>query len=123
MELGEATGAREVYEAALSAGGPGTRLRLGLGRALAIGGDEAGAFAAWRAAVAPFDADPAATRPDEYWHAWTLMLELLAARNADGSRTGAIRVQITRLESADAGLGGEPWRTRIGRVRDALPPG
>ncbi len=92
-------------------GGP-ARLGLGLGRALLLAGDDERAFAALREAAAPFDAaEQSATRPEEYWHAWTLMLEVLAAR--EGNRAGALRVHVRRLEGIDPALGGEPWASRI----------
>ncbi len=48
------------------------------------------------------------------------MLEELSSRNTDNARTGTIRTNIKRLETIDPGLGGEPWKSRIGKVRDAL---
>jgi hypothetical protein len=44
------------------------------------------------------------------------MLELLADQNGGGARAGTIRAHIKRLETIDAELGGEPWRTRIRAV-------
>lgn len=96
------------------------RVHLALGRAMLRGGDAAGAFAELRAAAdlfAQVPPPPGAARPEGFWFAWTLMLEILAGQNADGSRSAVIRSQIAHLELIDPGLGGEPWATRIGRVR------
>lgn len=96
------------------------RLQLALGRGL-LAGDEGAAFAAFRELVAPFDGAPAgAPRPEEYWHAWTIMLELLAARGGDSARASEIRVQIRRLQTIDAELGGEPWKSRLVTLRDRV---
>jgi hypothetical protein len=103
--------------------GGGPRARLGLGRALAAGGDDAGAFAALRDLVTPLDAQPpSAPRPDEYWHAWALMLEIMT-RADGGARAGAIRVQTERLSTIDPAWGGEPWHGRIQAVLDGLAGG
>jgi hypothetical protein len=106
-------------------GGP-TRVRLGLARALLRDGDSAGAFAQLRDLATRLDAAPpgmeSVRRPDAFWHAWTLMLETLQAQDASGAKRGTIRANIKRLEGIDAALGGEPWATRIGRIRDAIGP-
>ena len=111
-------------EAKLPGGAP--RVRLGLARALLQGGDSAGAFPQLRDIATRLDAAPAgaeiAARPEAYWHAWTLMLETLLKQDAAGSKRGAIRANIKRLESLDPELGGEPWKARIGRVRDSVGP-
>lgn len=120
VESGTSDDAAGLYRDLLSRGSkvPGgePRVRLGLGRALLADGDEAAGFAALREMVAPLDAGPGA-KPDEYWHAWTLMLEVLAKQG--GERAGRVRVQVKRLESIDPALGGEPWRTRIRALLDA----
>jgi hypothetical protein len=127
LEAGDA-GALAVFkrlqaqEGTLPGGAP--RVRLGLGRAEMLAGSTAGAFAALREAATRLDAPPASgsgpARVDAFWHAWTLMLELLQTQNADGTRSGTIRAQIKRLEAIDADLGGEPWKGRIGKIRGAL---
>lgn len=101
------------------------RVRLGLARALVLSGDRAGAFSHLREVATQLDSVPrpgGPPRAEAFWHAWTLMLELLVELNGDGSRTGAIRAHIKRLEGIDPDLGGPPWQTRIGAVRDGLGP-
>lgn len=120
-DAGRAAG-RAIYRRLLDAGAqvPGgpARLRLGLARAMILDGDNAAAFTLLRDIAAPLEGP--APRPEPYWHAWTLMLELLAAENADGARDGAIRAHLKRLELLDPALGGEPWRSRLAAVRDGL---
>lgn len=126
-ESGDAT-SRQIYESLLKSkseipGGP-PRLHLGQARALLITGDTAGAFAILRDLAAATDAapqgQPPTSRPEPFWHAWTLMLEELSARNQDNTRTGTIRTNIKRLESIDPNLGGEPWKSRITKVQATL---
>lgn len=93
-------------------------LRLGLARALLLAGRRAEAFGMLRELATGLEA--LSPRPAAFWHAWALMLETLAAENADGSRAGAIRTHITRLRTLDTGLGGEPWRSRIRRVGESV---
>jgi hypothetical protein len=122
----EQQGARPMFEELLPAAAtlPGgePRLRLGLGRAMVLAGDTAGAFVELRRVAAALDAPVAngPVRPEGFWHAWAIMLELLEQQNADGSRAGAIRAQIKRLRAIDEGLGGEPWRSRIGAVEEKV---
>ncbi len=117
--------AAAIYKELLPAEGrlPGgaPRVRLGLARAMLLSGDAAGAFPHLREIVARLDAAPAQTpsRPEAFWHAWTLMLETLLQQDADGAKRGSIRANIKRLESTDPDLGGEPWKSRIAKVRDA----
>ena len=126
-ESGDAT-SRPIYESLLKSrsevpGGP-PRLHLGQARALLITGDTPGAFAILRDLAAATDAapqgQPPTSRPEPFWHAWTLMLEELSTRNTDNARTGTIRTNIKRLESIDPNLGGEPWKSRITKVQSAL---
>ncbi len=58
-------------------------------------------------------AAPAAARPDAYWHAWSEMLAIMAARNAGGERSGQIRLRIRQLLTIDPALGGGEWAKRI----------
>lgn len=126
-ESGDA-GGRKVLEDLLArkveVPGSWPRLRLALARSLLISGETPAAFALLRdlssALDAPIAGQPSSSRPDAFWHAWTLMLEELASHNADGARNGTIRAHIKRLETTDAQLGGEPWKTRITAVRDKL---
>ncbi len=48
-----------------------------------------------------------------FWHAWTLVLEILRDQNADAQRTGTILAHIAMLRTLDEGLGQDPWRSRI----------
>ncbi len=66
--------------------------------------------------------DAAAQRDDRFWHAWTLMLEILADRADAGQGAGVqdARAHLGRLRLIDSGLGGEPWSTRLRAVRQRL---
>jgi len=82
------------------------------------------AFALLRDAASRLDA--AAQRDQRFWHAWTLMLEILADRAQAGEGAGVqdARAHLGRLRLIDAELGGEPWRSRLNDVRrrlDSLP--
>jgi hypothetical protein len=129
VEAGEG-GAAPIYQQLLPQGdslpGGPARVRLGLARALLKDGDSIGAFTQLRELATRLDAAPPGAesvhRPDAFWHAWTLMLETLLAQDAQGAKRGSIRANIKRLESIDPAFGGEPWATRIGRIRDAVGP-
>jgi hypothetical protein len=134
-------GARAIYEDLLARAAPvpgaRPRLQLGLARALLLAGDKPGAFPLLHDAAAALDAPtsplegevdrrrrsgegssaPISPRPDLFWHAWTLTLELLAGENKDGSRTGTILAHIKRLELIDPNLGDPPWKGRIEAAR------
>lgn len=120
--------ARRLYAGLLESGAavPGgeARLRIGIARAAMLSGDDAFAFATLKALAASLDvppADPAdSPRPEAFWHAWTIMLEILADRD-DPARTPAIRAHVIRLRSIDPTLGGEPWASRIESVERRLP--
>ena len=86
-------------------------LRLGLARSLLNAGRRADAFAELRSLVESIDARGQRPRPEPYWHAWTLIVEMLAGESADRSAT--IRAHVKRLELIDPDLGGKPWRSRI----------
>lgn len=126
-ESGDATG-RPIYESLLKAKSevPGgtPRLHLGQARTLLITGDTPAAFAILRDLAAATDTapqgQPPTSRPEPFWHAWTLMLEELSTRNEGNARTGTIRTNIKRLESIDPNLGGEPWKSRITKVQSTL---
>lgn len=78
--------------------------------------DERGeAFALLRSIAERHDAE--ARRDATFWHAWTLMLETLAAHGDDAPSATA---HIARLRLIDPQLGGEPWRSRITAVNDKL---
>lgn len=119
-------GARVMYQRLLSDGdvvtGGEARLRLGLGRSLLVGGEPARAFAELRRASELLGErvpeDP--VERDRFWQCWTLMLELLADANEDGSRSGLILAHIVRLETLDASLGGPAWKARIEDVRSRV---
>ncbi len=70
--------------------------------------------------------DAAGQRDGRFWHAWALMLEILADRAQAGEAAGIqdARAHLGRLRLIDGDLGGEPWRTRLNDVRqrlDSLP--
>jgi len=121
-------GGRKIYEQLLpgAADLPGgtPRVRVGLARALLLAGEREAAFVHLRDVAAALDgptAEPGApARPASFWHAWSLMLGLLADENTQGARSGTIRAHIKRLEAIDPEFGGEPWRRRIRRIRDDL---
>ncbi|MEX2219317.1 MAG: hypothetical protein WD749_11245 [Phycisphaerales bacterium] len=123
-------GARDLYEDLLKkdAGIPGgrPRLHLGLARAHLLAADPAAAFPLLQQAAAALDSGPEgaapSSRPEGFWHAWTLSLEVLAGQNRDGSRTGAILAHIKRLALIDPGLGGQPWKQRIEAIRARPAP-
>ena len=105
---------------------PGGTARLDLARArahLAVG-QSAEAFELLRDLASALDA--AGDRTDHFWHAWTLMLEILAQRAAEGqpADADAARANIARLRLLDPVLGAEPWRSRIeaaARQLDSAP--
>ena len=112
VELGS-TGAAALYSDLLqrNAAVPGgeARLRLGLARAVLGGGDAVGAFAQLRDLAERLNAPTAdgRIRADEFWHAWTIMLELSAGRGR------SVRAHAAGLAEIDPELGGRPWRSRI----------
>ena len=123
VESGEkGAGAEYKALAAHEADLPGrfVRVRLGWARALILEGDRAGAFPHLLEVTKQLDAGEGGVRAREFWFAWMLMLELLQEENHDGKRSGVIRANIKRLEAIDEGLGGEPWRGRITKVREAV---
>jgi hypothetical protein len=109
--------ARDLLRRGAMVPGGRPRVQLALGRGL-LGSDALAGFAQLRELADGLEG--AAGRPPEFWHAWTLLLELLTARDGDGSRRGEIRVHLRRLESTDPSLGGAPWSARLSRVRDAV---
>jgi hypothetical protein len=105
---------------------PGGQARLDLARARAhLAVDQsAEAFALLRDLASALDAQ--GDRTDTFWHAWTLMLEILAQRAAEGESADAdaARSNIARLRLLDPVLGAEPWRSRIeaaARQLDSAP--
>jgi hypothetical protein len=126
LDLADATtesgsgASRGVYEDLLKKAAPvpggAVRLRLGLGRAQHLSNDRAGAFATLTSLANELDASTADGRPEAFWFAWTVALEILQSENVGGNRTPTIRTQLARLEAIDPDLGGEPWRTRLGAV-------
>ncbi len=97
-------------------GGAG-RLMIVHARAKRALGDDAGAFELVRDLATRLDA--AGDRPRAYWHAWTIMLEILAMRPDEPSRSGA-RAHLARLRILDPNLGGPPFESRLSRVADSL---
>jgi hypothetical protein len=107
-----------TYKALLAAKSGAAHVRLNLGRAQLASGDSAGAFSTLRALAQGLE--PLRPLPREFWHAWSVLLGILAGQNADGSRSDTIRVQIKCLETLDPDLGGVPWRARIEQIRKDL---
>ncbi len=110
------------HKAIVPGGVPG--LELGLARSKLLAGKDAEAFALLKSAAehtdAPTDSAHPASRPEAFWHAWTLMLETLQKQNGAGDRSGPIRAHLRRLTSIDPAMGGEPWASRLRRVGDAV---
>ncbi|MCB9846804.1 MAG: hypothetical protein H6814_00170 [Phycisphaeraceae bacterium] len=79
------------------------------------------AFAIYRRAAEGFEASGATGEPD-FWRCWSGMLEILSSRGADGAQRERILVQINRLALIDPQFGGEPFRSRIERIRRAMKP-
>lgn len=79
--------------------------RLVLAKAKASVGDEAGAGEELKAVTAR-----AAQGSATWWEAWTLLLE------QSGVEKDEVRAHVFRLRLIDAGLGGEPWRSRLERL-------
>lgn len=123
-EAGEA-GARVLYQRLIeddvSVPGGEVRLRLGLARSLLVADERERAFARLREVTAIMGDTPPDEARDRFWHAWTLVVEMLAEENADGARSGVIHAHIVRLETIDPQLGGPPWRARIDAVRSQTP--
>lgn len=98
------------------------RARLVLARAHIAAGDDAAAFALLRSAAMDLEPGIVADPPpspdvhDTFWHAWTLMAEILGRSHDDRAR---LLLHIRRLRTIDPDLGGSPWRQRIeASVRD-----
>jgi hypothetical protein len=106
------------------------RLRLNLGRAQRLAGRPGDAFATLRVLVEEADvrvvaggwgdAASSTVRSPVYWEAWAEMLEILAADNAGGQRSGTLRTQIARLRVLDPALGNARSRSRIEAVARAV---
>ncbi len=115
-----------IRAAALKETIPGGQARLDLARArahLAVG-QTAEAFELLRTLASSLDAS--GDRTDMFWHAWTLMLEILAERAGQGESADAdaARTNLARLRLLDPVLGAEPWRSRIeaaARQLDSAP--
>ncbi len=97
--------------------GGADRMTIVNARAKRALGDDAGAFELVRDLATRLEASP--DRPRAFWHAWTIMLEILADRADDASRTGA-RAHLARLRILDPNLGGPPFESRLSRVADSL---
>lgn len=63
--------------------------------------------------------EPAADRNRDFWHAWAIMLEILADRD-DADAHARATAHLARLRLLDPDLGGPPFSTRLQRVRDKL---
>lgn len=97
---------------------PDGRHALGHARALAACGDDGAAFAVLRDLTGSMP-QPADADPGLFWHAWTITLEILAARAGQAADEQARRTAAAhtlRLHDLDPALGGEPWNSRLRAV-------
>lgn len=93
------------------------RFRFALAHAQLKAGDRAAAFVTLREVAEALEAEAgSASRPPDYWRAWSEMLEIQQALNARGERSADILVQIARLELIDPQLGGAAYAPRIRAV-------
>ncbi len=92
---GHLADARAGFEAVLASQPQDAIALLGLGETLLAAGDDAGAFARFRA-LAEAERDPALPGRGALI-AWTRMLEILSRQNTDGSRTAQIQREAARL--------------------------
>jgi len=130
LELGRtdpAVIAADLLPHAAQIPGGEARLRLIRGRALHLAGDPEAAFAELRRVTELLprpptgENGPADARARAYfWHAWTLLVEILEGQNHGGTRTGAIRARLAWLRQIDPNLGNEPWRARLERVQERV---
>ena len=63
--------------------------------------------------------EPSGDRSRDFWHAWALMLEILADRD-DADAHARATAHLARLRLLDPELGGPPFGSRLQRVRDKL---
>jgi len=103
------------------------RAKLDVGRLQRLNGRRDAAFQTLRGVADALEPPPAApgqstaSQPSWlFWSAWCELLEMLAEQNAEGGRSGAIRLQLARLSIINRALGGGEYRTRLERVRDDL---
>ena len=98
--------------------GSSWRLR-GLGESnLAAGRDEP-AFAAFRDLAQSLEVGQDFGR--DYWHAWTRLIEILARRNHDASRSADIRREIQRLGRLPSATDHPECIARLRAIEAALP--
>lgn len=95
---------------------------LNLARALAHAGKHDQAFALLRQVATDSDAPTTdgQARPTRFWHAWTLLLEATLDQPRNPRRDTSIRTHLVRLQTIDPNLGGQPWKSRLERIQDAL---
>ncbi len=94
-------------------------LLRGLGEARLAAGDPERAFAAFREIAEGLEA--VQSYNDDYWHAWTRMLEILAARPDAKERGASIRREITRLRAMESAKQHGECVERIAQVESRLP--
>jgi tetratricopeptide (TPR) repeat protein len=112
--------AAECFEGALRESPTDTGLRRGLGESRLAAGDDAAAFAAFRAVARVYESR--GEHPRDYWLAWARMLDILARRPRTPEGAASIRREIARLRSLDAALDHPDCMVRIRAVEDALTP-
>lgn len=87
-----------------------TRVRFGYARALLLEKKPEEAFAILLEITQQLESQT----PQEFWHAWTLILETLQQQGDE--RAAAATTHIKRLKALDEKLGGKPWSQRIAAV-------
>lgn len=93
-------------------------LALGLAESLILQGRDQSAAARLRRIVAGLPT-PVPDHPDDFWRAWTLLLETTARHN-DGTRDGELRARLAWLTDLDPALGSQPWRDRLETIARGL---
>lgn len=118
LASGEPAEAIPIIESLIERRGRTRPLLRILAEARFAAGDHESAFAIYRDLVSA--AQSAGRYDATFWSGWSRLLQILAARNEDGSRTGSIRREINRLRRLDENLGGEPFRSRIEAIESEI---
>jgi tetratricopeptide (TPR) repeat protein len=111
LAAGRVADSMQVADDLIARLGPRTDLLRVAAEARFVLGDDTAAMGLFRQIASPLEARGALT--DEYWQAWSRMLEILSRHNESGDRDEAIRLEIARLRMIDSSLGGEPFASRI----------
>jgi hypothetical protein len=125
LDAGQREG-RVRLEAMEQRGELDTSAALRLAGAQREAGERMGAFTTLRRVADALDRDPTKPgepkRPEAFWEAWARMLAMLEEDNADGSRTGEIRLRLRQLALIDPALGPGAIGERIRAVERRLKP-